>query len=62
MRIESNKDLIEIFRKAKKAGLAASLIHDAGKTQIPEGSATAVAIGPERDEKIDTLVGNLKLY
>ena len=36
-------------------------IHDAGHTQIPSGSLTVLALGPDEDEKLDTLTGELKL-
>jgi PTH2 family peptidyl-tRNA hydrolase len=42
-------------------GLVAELIRDAGKTQIPSGSVTALGIGPDEEEKIDKLVKDLKL-
>ena len=38
--------LYETKRKAQALGLCASTIRDAGRTQIPSGSVTVLAIGP----------------
>ena len=37
------------------------IIHDAGRTQIPTSSVTVLAIGPDEDEIIDEVTGDLKL-
>ena len=62
LKVENEKELLEVFKNAKREKLPAVLIRDAGRTQILCGSATAVGIGPAKDEKIDQVVGNLKLY
>ncbi|PIX43420.1 peptidyl-tRNA hydrolase, partial [archaeon CG_4_8_14_3_um_filter_38_5] len=36
-------------------------IRDAGRTQIPPNTITALGIGPDNEEKIDKIVKNLKL-
>ncbi len=61
LKVDSEKELLELFEKAKAKGLPRSLIRDAGLTQIPPGTITAIAIGPEKDEKVDAIVGHLKL-
>jgi len=61
LKVNSEKELQEIFDAAKRKKLPCSLIHDAGKTQIPEGSATAVAIGPAKESDVDAITGKLKL-
>lgn len=60
LKVRDEKELIDIFRKAKKEKLAAEIITDAGLTQI-EPSKTAVGIGPDSDNKIDKITGKLKL-
>lgn len=37
------------------------LVVDAGRTQIPSSSVTVLALGPDEDEKIDKITGDLKL-
>ena len=58
------KDLNElkrIYERALKAGLPTVMITDAGKTQIQTGTITCVGIGPDKEEKIDKITGELKL-
>ena len=61
LKIAGEKELVKLFQKAKDAGLPAALIRDAGHTQVPSGSKTAVAIGPAKEEEIDLITGDLKL-
>ena len=62
LRVDSEKELMEIYKKAVDKGLPASLVIDAGKTQLPPGTKTALAIGPAPEELIDSITGHLKLY
>jgi PTH2 family peptidyl-tRNA hydrolase len=61
LKVNSEKELLEIFRDVNIDGLPCSLIRDAGKTQIEPGSLTAVGIGPEKEDKISKVTKNLKL-
>jgi PTH2 family peptidyl-tRNA hydrolase len=61
LKVEDEKELIHYFQKAKEKGFAASLITDAGKTVVAPGTKTCVGIGPDDDDKIDTLTGKLKM-
>ncbi|AXI25007.1 aminoacyl-tRNA hydrolase [Methanofervidicoccus sp. A16] len=61
VKVNSEKELMEVFREACLEGLPCSLIRDAGRTQLTPGTCTAVAIGPEREERIDKITGRLKL-
>lgn len=60
--VDSEQELLEIYNKAKEAGLLCSLITDAGLTEfngIPTN--TCCAIGPDWSEEIDKITGHLKL-
>lgn len=60
MQVESEKDLQEVYKRAKDAGLEAHLIIDSGRTEfkgVP--TPTAVAIGPDEVEKIDRITGKI---
>jgi PTH2 family peptidyl-tRNA hydrolase len=54
-------ELLSLFEQAKRSGLPAELICDAGKTQIPAGTTTCFGIGPAPGDLIDKVTGRLKL-
>jgi PTH2 family peptidyl-tRNA hydrolase len=59
--IDSEAELLEIYEKAKAAGLLSSLVIDSGLTTfnyVP--TATCVGIGPDKSEKINEITGHLK--
>ena len=63
LQVDSEKELMEIFQKAKESKLEVHLITDAGRTEfagIP--TKTCLAIGPDNSDKIDKVTGELKLY
>jgi PTH2 family peptidyl-tRNA hydrolase len=61
--VESDVDLIEIYTQARKAGLPAAIIKDAGLTEFKgEPTLTAVGIGPEDEDKINKITGHLPLF
>lgn len=60
--VNSEAELLEVYNKAKEAGLNCALIQDAGLTEfggIP--TYTAVAVGPNAAEKIDPITLHLPL-
>jgi len=60
--VGSEKDLVEIYNRAKQAGLICSLITDAGLTEfngVP--TKTCCAIGPNWSDEVDVITGDLKL-
>jgi len=61
LEVRSEKELIEIHRKALDEELVSVLIRDAGLTELEPGTATAVGIGPHEEEKIDRITGKLPL-
>lgn len=61
LKVKSEKELVSYFQKAKDEGLTAVLITDAGKTVIAPGTKTAVAIGPDEEEKINLITSGLSL-
>ncbi|XP_046400062.1 peptidyl-tRNA hydrolase 2, mitochondrial-like [Ischnura elegans] len=54
--------LLELLKHAKSLGVPATVVRDAGRTQISAGSAAVLGIGPADSEKVDSIVGHLKLY
>ncbi|OIO26409.1 aminoacyl-tRNA hydrolase [Candidatus Micrarchaeota archaeon CG1_02_55_22] len=61
VKVSSERELQTLFMEAKKLKLPASIIHDAGHTQVDPGSVTAVAIGPAKESDLATLTNGLKL-
>jgi PTH2 family peptidyl-tRNA hydrolase len=61
VRVEGLKELEELHRKARSLKLPCALIRDAGRTQIPAGTVTALGIGPVKEKEADRLTGNLKM-
>ena len=53
--------MIKLYGQAKSRNMITSMITDAGKTQVPPGSKTALAIGPETEENLGKLVSKFKL-
>jgi len=62
LRVDSEDELISVYKRALERGLPTSLIVDAGRTQLKPGTKTTVAIGPAPEELIDAITGHLKLY
>lgn len=63
VRVDSEEELMQIFEKAKVAGLKAHLVTDSGRTEfggIP--TRTCLAIGPDEVSRIDEITGRLQLY
>tara|TARA_Y100000310_G_scaffold332013_1_gene406719 strand:+ start:1099 stop:1443 length:345 start_codon:yes stop_codon:yes gene_type:complete len=61
VKVKDEKELIKYFQLAKDEGLTVSLITDAGRTVIAPGTKTCVGIGPDEDEKIDSITSELSL-
>lgn len=61
--VNSEKELLDIYNTALTNGLVCSIIKDAGLTEfggVP--TLTAVAVGPDREDKIDTVTKHLPLF
>lgn len=61
LRVGSEIELKELYQEAKDAELPAALVEDAGLTEIPPGTITALGIGPAPSALIDRITGRLKL-
>jgi PTH2 family peptidyl-tRNA hydrolase len=63
LRVDSEKELVDLHESALVAGLKSNIITDKGLTEfdgVP--TKTALAIGPDWGPEIDKLTSNLKLY
>jgi len=57
----SEEEILELQKKASREKIFNSLIRDAGLTELEEGTLTALAIGPDDEDKIDKITGHLPL-
>mmetsp|Transcript_20002 Transcript_20002/g.31770 ORF Transcript_20002/g.31770 Transcript_20002/m.31770 type:complete len:180 (+) Transcript_20002:52-591(+) len=60
-KVDSLSQLKEIRQNAGKANVPTYTVCDAGKTQIPSGSYTVLAVGPAPDSVLDGITSHLKL-
>ena len=61
LKADNERTLFEIKVIAERAGISTSLIQDAGMTEIPPGTITALGLGPAKAEDLDKITGNLSL-
>ncbi|MCZ7392983.1 MAG: peptidyl-tRNA hydrolase Pth2 [Candidatus Methanoperedens sp.] len=61
LRVATLQELFELKERARRHGLPAALITDAGLTEVPPGTVTVLGIGPAEVVELDKLTGNLKL-
>ena len=61
LKVKDLKELKAFLAKARAAKLVTALIQDAGLTTIAPGTITCLGIGPDSEEKIDKITGELKL-
>ena len=60
--VNSEQELLDIHTRAKNAGIITALITDSGLTEfggVP--THTAVAVGPDSEDKINAITGGLPL-
>ncbi|MGD2200869.1 MAG: peptidyl-tRNA hydrolase Pth2 [Candidatus Bathyarchaeota archaeon] len=58
---ESLEELEGLREKAEGLNIVNVLIKDAGHTEVPPGTVTALGLGPDRSDKLDKVTGALPL-
>jgi len=61
LKVSSMEEILTFYNKLVKEKILCYLVRDAGLTQLPEGTTTALGIGPAVSSKIDQITGDLKL-
>ena len=61
LKVKDLKGLRKYNQIAKDNGLTTALITDAGKTVIAPGTITCLGIGPDNEDDIDAVTGELKM-
>ncbi|XP_055381379.1 probable peptidyl-tRNA hydrolase 2 [Condylostylus longicornis] len=61
LKVESEKELMDIKKAAESRNFITSLIRDAGRTQIEPNTKTVLAVGPDIADELDKVTGHLRL-
>ncbi len=61
LKAKDERILHEIRMLAEARGIPAALIQDAGMTELPPGTVTALGLGPSRTEDLDRLTSSFPL-
>ena len=58
---ESLEELEALIEKADEMDVVKVIIQDAGLTEVPPGTVTALGLGPDRSDVMDKVTGSLPL-
>jgi PTH2 family peptidyl-tRNA hydrolase len=61
LKVPGERDLLELKSLAEHSGVATGLVQDAGLTEIPPGTVTALGLGPAKSEDLDRITSSLSL-
>jgi PTH2 family peptidyl-tRNA hydrolase len=61
LKANDERTLHELKVIAGQNGISSSLVQDAGMTEIPPGTITALGLGPAKTEDLDKITGTLTL-
>jgi len=61
VKVEGVDDFYPLKEKAERLGIVTYIVVDAGHTEIPAGTKTALGVGPAPNNIIDQVTGDLPL-
>lgn len=61
LKVPNRDEMVRRMAEAKSCGFHASMITDAGRTQVEPGTDTCVGIGPAPSSELDKVTGDLKM-
>jgi PTH2 family peptidyl-tRNA hydrolase len=61
LQVNTEAELLSLYKQARSKKIPAEIIRDAGKTVIAAGTITCLGLGPAPRDLIDSVTGNLKL-
>lgn len=61
LKVGDEEALVKLYKAFEYKGIPAALVTDAGLTEIPPGSKTALGVGPWKGSEIDQFTKPLKL-
>jgi len=59
--VADERELCKLQEKASEVGVPSELVQDAGLTELPPGTITALGVGPAPSEIVDEVTGKLRL-
>ena len=62
VKVGSERELLELEKRAKEMKLPSALISDRGLTELPPGTITCLGIGPAPSHQVDKITGKLALF
>jgi PTH2 family peptidyl-tRNA hydrolase len=62
LKVDGEEALVKFYEAFKFKKIPCALVSDAGLTQLPPGTKTALGVGPWKSEEIDILTRGLKLF
>lgn len=62
LQADSLGELNGLNDEGKRLGIATSVVLDEGLTEVGDGEATTLAVGPQESERVDLVTGGLPLY
>jgi PTH2 family peptidyl-tRNA hydrolase len=60
-KVATLRDIYELKSIAEARGFITALVVDAGLTEVPPGTVTALGIGPAKESELDRVTSDLKL-
>lgn len=61
LKVSNEQEIFKYKQMAEENGLKTAVVIDAGHTVVQPGTVTCVGIGPDLEENIDEITGNLKM-
>ncbi len=61
LKVKSVRELMDYKKKAQKKGLVVAIIKDAARTFFKKPTITCMALGPDDEDKIDSVTKDLKM-
>ena len=61
LKVPTLRDIYELKSIAEARGVITALVVDAGLTEVPPGTVTALGIGPAKESELDKVTSDLKL-
>lgn len=61
LKVAGEEEIFKFENMARSYGVVASIVRDAGRTEVEAGTLTCMAVGPDKVELIDKITKDLKM-